>query len=99
MCCEPHLAPLALNIEPIYNQRPSHRPTHPRACLPKIVPSGAIDASRSEISIEGDATFANNKAGGNGGGKGCGMDIVGNEVHVTTGVVALTCRKTALSER
>ena len=45
------------------------------------------------MSIDGNATFANNNAD-EGGGKGRGMDIVVNEVHVTTGVVVLTCRKT-----
>ena len=42
--------------------------------------------------MDGNATFANNKAGASGGEKGRGMDIVGDEVHVTTGVVVLTCR-------
>ena len=51
-------------------------------------------AELSEMSIDGNATFANNKAGANGGEEVRGMDIVGNEVHVTTGVVVLTCRKT-----
>ena len=51
------------------------------------------------MSVDGNATFVNNKAGFDGGEKGRGMDIVGNEVHVTTGVVALTCRKTTLLER
>ena len=53
-------------------------------------------AERSEMSIDGNATFANNKAG-DGGEKGRGMDIVGNEVHVTTGVVVLTCMTTTPS--
>ena len=51
-------------------------------------------ASYSEMSIDGNTTFANNKVGESGGEKGRGMDIVGSEVHVTTGVVVLTCRKT-----
>ena len=54
-------------------------------------------AKFSELSINGNATFANNKAGFEGGEKGRGMDIVGNEVHVTTGVVVLTCMTTTPS--
>ena len=46
------------------------------------------------MSIDGNATFANNSAGLFGGGKGRGMDIVGKEVHVATGVVILACMKT-----
>ena len=49
------------------------------------------------MSIDGNATFANNIAGFDGGEKGRGMDIVGNEVHVTTGVVVLTCMTTTPS--
>ena len=51
-------------------------------------------ASGSEMRIDGCATFANNVAGGDAGGNGRRMDIFGNEVHVTTGVVVLTCMKT-----
>ena len=46
------------------------------------------------MSIDGNATFANNNADQDAGAKGRGMDIVGNEVHVTTDVVVLTCMKT-----
>ena len=53
-----------------------------------------MSAIGSEISIDGNPTFANNKAGLNGGEKEREMDIVGNGVHVTAGVVILTCRKT-----
>ena len=48
------------------------------------------------MSIDGNATFANNIAR-DGGEKGRGMDVVGNEVHVTTGVVVLTCMTTTPS--
>ena len=54
-------------------------------------------ADNSEMSIDGNATFANNKAGLDGGETGRGMDIVGNEVHVTTGVVVHTCMTTTPS--
>ena len=44
--------------------------------------------------MDGNATFANNKADQDGGEKGREIDVVGNGVRVTTGVVVLTCRKT-----
>ena len=54
-------------------------------------------ASFLELTIDGNATFANDIAGEHAGGNGRELDIVGNEVHVTTGVVVLTCMTTTPS--
>ena len=55
-------------------------------------------ASVLELTIDGNATFANDIAGEHAGGNGRELDIVGNEVHVTTGVVVIA-GKQHLSQR